>query len=129
MKKPTVKQCKAIEQNLGLDRYEWFVKKWHELKDSVEITLVSRKSKKKHDFTISKQQKGSTMENNNFKVGDYIVYSNRGRYEIGKVKRVCSDGCFVNYHSGETAAKTHFRDMHKLINSCYILKTSLGGSV
>lgn len=55
MKKPTVKQCKAIEQNLGLDHYDWFVKKWHELKDSVEITLVSRKSKKKHDFTISKQ--------------------------------------------------------------------------
>lgn len=68
------------------------------------------------------------MESSDFKVGDYIIYSNSERYEIGKVKKVCSDGCFVNYHSGETAAKTRFRDMHKLTNSHYILKTNLGGA-
>ena len=55
MKKPTVKQCKVIKQSLGLDHYEWLVGKWHELKDSVEITLVNRKSRQKHDFTINKQ--------------------------------------------------------------------------
>lgn len=62
-----------------------------------------------------------------FKVGDLIVYVNGDSYQIGKIKRVLDNGCFVYYHSGETAAKTPFKCMHKLINARDVLKTDLGG--
>ena len=42
-----------------------------------------------------------------FKKGDLIIYVNGDRYEIGKVKRVCDDGCFVYYHSGEPLPRPH----------------------
>ena len=61
------------------------------------------------------------------KAGDYVVYQNGDRFEIGRVKRVMSDGAFVCYHSGETAAKTPFDCMHELVNGYVIEKTSLGG--
>lgn len=63
----------------------------------------------------------------NWDVGDYCVYVNGDRYEIGRVKRLCKDGAFVCYHSGETAAKTPYDLMHPLVNSYCIEKTSLGG--
>ena len=49
-----------------------------------------------------------------FRPGDFVVYSNGGDdhigpVEIGVVKRVCEDGCFVAYHLGDTVAKTPFR--------------------
>lgn len=61
--------------------------------------------------------------------GDYIIYVNGDRYELGRVKSVTYDGAFVCYHEGETAAKTSFHDMHPLINARCIEKTSLGGGV
>ena len=60
-----------------------------------------------------------------YKVGEYIIYQNGDRYEIGRVKRVCEDGAFVCYHEGETASKTPFDCMHKLTNSYCIKDTSL----
>lgn len=63
----------------------------------------------------------------NWKVGDLFVYQNGDRFEIGKVKRVCENGVFAFYHEGDTASKTPFDCMHKLINSYCIKKTSLGG--
>lgn len=63
-----------------------------------------------------------------FKEGEYIIYQNGDRFEIGQIKRICDDGAFVYYNSGETAAKTPFDCIHKLINSYVITDTSLGGN-
>jgi len=65
----------------------------------------------------------------NFNEGDYIIYQNGDRYEIGKIKRIVDDGAFVWYHSGETAAKTPFERMHKIANEYVIGETSLGGAM
>ena len=65
----------------------------------------------------------------NFNEGDYIIYQNGDRYEIGKIKRIVDDGAFVWYHSGNTAAKTPFDCMHKIINDYVIGETSLGGTM
>ena len=62
-----------------------------------------------------------------YNVGDYIIYVNGDRYEIGRIKSVCDDGCFVAYHEGETGAKTPWDSMHKLTNAYCITSTSLGG--
>lgn len=62
-----------------------------------------------------------------FKVGEYIIYQNGDRYELGKIKRIVDDGAFVYYSSGDTAAKTPFSCMHKLANEYLIIATSLGG--
>lgn len=67
------------------------------------------------------------MKSNDWKPGDLIIYRNGDRYEIGKIKRVTDDGAFVWYSSGETAARTPFDCMHKLINAYVIQKESLGG--
>ena len=64
---------------------------------------------------------------NDFKVGEYIVYVNGDRYEVGKIKRLCDDGAFVWYHSGETAAKTPYDLMHKIINAYCITGDCFGG--
>lgn len=64
-----------------------------------------------------------------FKEGQLIVYRNGDKYEIGKIKRVVTDGAFVYYSSGETAAKTPFDLMHPLANEYCISETSLGGSM
>ena len=62
-----------------------------------------------------------------FKVGDYIVYSNGDRHEIGRIKSLRDDGAFVCYHGGDTAAKTPYNMMHKLVNGYCIKETTLGG--
>lgn len=62
-----------------------------------------------------------------FKVGEYIIYVNGDKFELGRVKRVCEDGAFVAYHEGGTGAKTPFDCMHKLVNGYVIERTSLGG--
>ncbi len=62
-----------------------------------------------------------------FKEGDLIIYQNGDNYEIGKIKRLVADGAFVWYHEGDTAAKTPFDCMHKLVNAYTVKKTTLGG--
>ncbi len=64
-----------------------------------------------------------------FKEGEYIIYINGDQYQIGKVKRIVNDGAFVWYHSGDTASKTPFDCMHKLVNGYLIGETNLGGSM
>lgn len=61
------------------------------------------------------------------KAGQYIIYRNGERYELGKIKRVTEDGAFVYYSEGDTAAKTPFECMHPLTNEYVIKDTSLGG--
>lgn len=62
-----------------------------------------------------------------FKVGEYIIYKNGDRCELGRIKRIVSDGAFVYYSSGDTASKTPFSCMYKLANDYLIIATSLGG--
>ena len=50
-------------------------------------------------------------------LGEYIIYQNGDRYEIGKIKRITHDGAFVWHHDGETASKTLFDRMHKIVMS------------
>lgn len=64
-----------------------------------------------------------------FEEGEYIIYVNGDRYEIGKIKRIVEDGAFVWYSSGDTAAKTPFDCMHKLVNAYCIGETALGGAM
>lgn len=68
------------------------------------------------------------MMNSKYVVGEYIVYVNGDRYEIGRVKSLREDGAFVCYHEGETAAKTPYCCMHKLVNQHCIKKSTLGGA-
>lgn len=64
-----------------------------------------------------------------FKVGEYIIYINGDRYELGRIKRLTEDGAFICYHEGETAAKTPFDHIHKLTNGFTIKETTIGGEV
>ena len=67
------------------------------------------------------------MKRKDFHVGQYIIYRNGDRYEIGKIKRIVNDGAFVFYSSGDTAAKTPFDCMHPIENEYVIGETGLGG--
>lgn len=46
--------------------------------------------------------------------------------EIGKIKKICDNGAFVYYHTGDTAAKTDYRDLYKIKNEYAI--NNLGGT-
>lgn len=63
----------------------------------------------------------------NYSVGEYIIYRNGDRYELGRIKSLQEDGAFVAYHEGETGAKTPWDCMHKLTNAHCIKDTTLGG--
>lgn len=63
---------------------------------------------------------------NNYSVGEYIIYQNGDKYELGRIKSLREDGAFVAYHEGEIGAKTPYSHMHKLINRYCIIDTSLG---
>lgn len=65
---------------------------------------------------------------NEFCEGEYIIYRNGEKYELGKIASLREDGAFVCYHEGETAAKTPYSHMHKLVNAYTVKVTSLGGS-
>ncbi len=67
------------------------------------------------------------MTIDDFTVGEYIIYVNGNKYELGRIKSLHSDGAFVAYHEGETGAKTGYELMHKLINQYAIKDTTLGG--
>lgn len=64
------------------------------------------------------------------KPGDYVLYQNGSRFELGRVKRVDFENrkAFVWYSSGDTAARTDFRDLVLLENACDIKDTGLGGA-
>lgn len=70
---------------------------------------------------------------NKFKIGELVIYigkdfkNNIYKVEIGKIKKLCTDGAFVCYHTGETASKTNYNDLYKLNNSYVIQKENLGG--
>lgn len=73
-------------------------------------------------------EKEEMMNKDKYVVGEYIVYVNGDRYEIGRVKSLREDGAFVYYHEGDTAAKTPYECMHKLVNQYCIKESTLGGT-
>lgn len=66
-------------------------------------------------------------EMDNYTVGEYIIYVNGDKFELGRIKSLHEDGAFVCYHEGDTAAKTPYECMHKLINRGVIMDANLGG--
>ena len=55
---------------------------------------------------------------NEFEVGEAIIYQNGDSYELGIIKKICDNGdCFVNYHTGDTAARTPKKYIHKIRNN------------
>lgn len=68
---------------------------------------------------------------NDFKEGEYVVYIGMTpekeiyAVEVGKIKRLCDNGAFVYYHTGDTAAKTEYKDLYKIKNVYAI--NNLGG--
>ena len=64
---------------------------------------------------------------NGFREGEYIIYVNGDKYEIGRIKSLRPDGAFIAYHEGETGAKTPYDRIHKLQNAYTIKSTMLGG--
>ena len=55
---------------------------------------------------------------NKYEVNEPVIYQNGDRFELGIVKTVCgNDEYFINYHTGDTAARTHARHLHKISNS------------
>lgn len=71
------------------------------------------------------------MKRNEFKEGELVVFIGKTpdneiyTVEIGKIKRLCKDGAFVYYHTGDTAAKTNYDDLYKIKNLYAI--DNLGG--
>lgn len=59
--------------------------------------------------------------------GQYILYRNGDRYELGRVKRVTETGPFVWYSAGDTASKTPWDCVIPIENARNIIKTDLGG--
>lgn len=60
--------------------------------------------------------------------GDYAIYQNGDRFELGLIKRMRPDGgAFVYYHEGDTAAGTPPECLHEIANAYTITATALGG--
>lgn len=52
-----------------------------------------------------------------YQVGEAVLYQNGDRFELGIIKSVCGNNeYFVWYHTGDTAARTHARHLHKISN-------------
>lgn len=53
-----------------------------------------------------------------YSVGEVVIYQNGNKFELGIIKSVCgNDEYFVNYHTGDTATRTHAIYLHKIANS------------
>ena len=63
----------------------------------------------------------------NFRLGEYVIYQNGDKYELGRITSMTTDGAFVCYNEGETSAKTPYDTIHKLVNAYTIEKTTIGG--
>lgn len=61
-----------------------------------------------------------------FKENELVIYQRGEFYQIGRIKRICDDGAFVWYHTGETASKTPFHNLHKLENAYCVREADLG---
>ena len=62
-----------------------------------------------------------------FHVGQYVVYRNGEKYELGRIASLKQQCAFVCYHEGETAAATPYHTIHPLKNAYTIKSTTLVG--
>lgn len=62
-----------------------------------------------------------------FREGQYVIYTNGYKYEIGRIKSITERGAFVAYHEGETGALTDFDRIFPIQNDYCITQTTLGG--
>lgn len=66
-----------------------------------------------------------------FQVGELVAFIGKApdgaiyTVEVGKIKKLCQDGAFVYYHTGDTSAKTDYNDLYKIKNAYAI--NNLGG--
>lgn len=71
------------------------------------------------------------MDLKQFKENELVVFIGKAQdgsiytVEIGRIKKLCKDGAFVYYHTGDTAAKTNYEDLYKIRNVYAI--DNLGG--
>ena len=65
--------------------------------------------------------------NPGIRAGDLILYRNGDSFELGLVKRVTDTGAFVYYSDGDTASKTPFDCIHRIVNSYAVAAVTLGG--
>ena len=69
------------------------------------------------DFNDGLEKKESSKTFDKYEVGETIIYQNGENFELGIVKKDCGNNeYFINYHMGDTAARTHARNMHKILN-------------
>lgn len=72
------------------------------------------------------------MDLKQFSENELVVYIGKDpdgeiyTIEVGKIKKLCKDGAFVYYHTGDTAAKTDYKDLYKIKNAYAI--GNLGGN-
>jgi hypothetical protein len=59
----------------------------------------------------------ASLTADDFKENEMVLYQNGDSFEVGKIKRLCDNGAFVWYHSGDTVAKTPYENMHKIQNA------------
>lgn len=62
-----------------------------------------------------------------YREGELVIYKNGDSYEIGKIKRLTPNGAFIWYSEGDTASKTPYEAIQKIINTYAIKETALGG--
>ena len=63
---------------------------------------------------------------NDFYVGEYVIYKNGKKIELGRVVKVAPQNCYVCYSTGCTAACTPKEKLHHLLNKYTIVQTTLG---
>lgn len=97
-------------------------------KDEIEVLTIRPATEQEDEMLDIPKPEHVPEAPPRFKVGQYIVYHNGERYEIGRVKRLMQHGAFVAYNEGDTGAMTIYADMHPIVNSYCIEKTSLGGN-
>ena len=54
-----------------------------------------------------------------YAVGEFVIYQNGTRFELGEVKLICEekDYYFIHYNTGDVASRTHARNLHKIDNA------------
>lgn len=84
--------------------------------------LYKTKDGKQCSYTCWNRAKAKT----NFEENEIVICQMGDSFEIGKIKELRDDGAFVWYHSGDTAAKTPYENIHKIKNAAYLTDAILG---
>jgi hypothetical protein len=123
------KDCKCFETKFLTDGAGYFYSPCSRMIDRTENDFCSRPERKEQEGEMLNIPKPEHVPETppRLKVGQYIIYRNNERYELGRVKEITKDGAFVSYTEGNGGSLTLFSDMHPLVNDYCIEKTTLGG--